>query len=206
MARRRPRWYFSFRSPYSWMAYRDLVDVHKDVADRVDWLPFWEPDEAATRELAALGVELPYVPMSREKHLYILQDVRRLARERELPLVWPVDREPRWDVSHLAYLVAEELGAGREFVDHVYRARWELGEDISDPEVIARIGERLGLDRQRLAGACDDPDVRARGLEALNSLYRDGVFGVPFFIDGYEKFWGVDRLPGFAASVRSRPA
>lgn len=44
MARRRPRWYFSFRSPYSWMAYRDLMADHRDVAERIDWLPFWEPE------------------------------------------------------------------------------------------------------------------------------------------------------------------
>ena len=44
MARRRPRWYFSFRSPYSWLAYRDLISRYQDVAELIDWLPFWEPD------------------------------------------------------------------------------------------------------------------------------------------------------------------
>ncbi|WP_406383528.1 2-hydroxychromene-2-carboxylate isomerase [Streptomyces sp. NBC_01618] len=206
MARRRPRWYFSFRSPYSWMAYRDLMADHRDVAERIDWLPFWEPDETASGHLEQAGIHLPYVAMSKEKHLYILQDVRRLARDRGLEMVWPVDRRPRWEVAHLAYLVADELGHGREFIALVYRARWEEGRDISDPAVIAEIAERLGLDAVRLSTACDDPAVREHGLGALNSLYRDGVFGVPFFIDGYEKFWGVDRLPGFASSVRSSTA
>ncbi|MGY0070579.1 DsbA family protein [Streptomyces sp. QTS137] len=206
MARRKPRWYFSFRSPYSWMAYRDLMAHHRDVAERIDWLPFWEPDAEASGHLEQAGISLPYVAMSREKHLYILQDVRRLARDRGLEMVWPVDRRPRWEVSHLAYLVADELGHGQEFIAAVYRARWEEGQDISDPAVIAYIAEQLGLDPVRLSTACDDPAVREHGLGALNSLSRDGVFGVPFFIDGYEKFWGVDRLPGFVASVRSRTA
>ncbi|MBL3669471.1 DsbA family protein [Streptomyces sp. M2CJ-2] len=204
MARRRPRWYFSFRSPYSWMAYRDLMADHRDVAEQIDWLPCWEPDDPTEKTLEQSGVRLPYVPMSREKHLYILQDVRRLSRDRGLTVVWPVDREPRWEVSHLAYLVAEELGHGREFIDLVYRARWEEGRDISDPATIAGIAESLGLDPARLAGACDDPEVRERGTEALNAVHRDGVFGVPLFIDGYEKFWGMERLEGFVASVRSR--
>ncbi|WP_255310763.1 2-hydroxychromene-2-carboxylate isomerase [Streptomyces viridosporus] len=204
MARRRPRWYFSFRSPYAWMAYRDLMADHRDVADRIDWLPFWEPDAEAGGRLEQAGISLPYVAMSKEKHLYILQDVRRLARDRGLEMVWPIDREPRWEVSHLAYLVADELGRGREFIAAVYRARWEEGQDISDPAVIAGIAERIGLDPVRLSTAYTDPAVRERGLEALDSLHRDGVFGVPFFIDGYEKFWGVDRLPGFVSSVRSR--
>lgn len=203
MARRRPRWYFSFRSPYSWMAYRDLMADHRDVAESIDWLPFWEPDAETSGHLEQAGISLPYVAMSKEKHLYILQDVRRLARDRGLEMVWPVDRHPRWEVSHLAYLVADELGHGPEFIAAVYRARWEEGQDISDPAVIAYIAERIGLDPVRLSTACDDPAVREHGLGSLNSLYRDGVFGVPFFINGYEKFWGVDRLPGFVSSVRS---
>ncbi|MFF4324227.1 2-hydroxychromene-2-carboxylate isomerase [Streptomyces sp. NPDC001568] len=203
MARRGPRWYFSFRSPYSWMAYRDLVGRHADVAAAIEWLPFWEPDEPALDELERSNIKLPYVPMSKEKHLYILQDVRRLARARGLDMVWPVDPAPRWEVSHLAYLAAERLGAGSEFIAETYRARWELGEDISDPDTIRKIGEGLRLDPEALARAHEDPEIRELGLNALNSLHRDGVFGVPFFISGFDKYWGVDRLTGFAESVRA---
>ncbi|MEU5540119.1 DsbA family protein [Streptomyces sp. NPDC020362] len=206
MARRGPRWYFSFRSPYSWMAYRDLVDHHPDVADRIEWLPFWEPDQPALDELERDNVTLPYVPMSKEKHLYILQDVRRLARARGLEMVWPVDPAPRWEVSHLAYLAAERLGAGRAFIAETYRARWERGEDISDPGTMARIGRDIGVDAFVLEHAHDDPNIRETGLRALNSLHRDGVFGVPFFIVGFDKYWGVDRLPGFVESVRAKAA
>jgi hypothetical protein len=34
-------------------------------------------------------------------------------------------------------------------------------------------------------------------------MYHDGVFGVPFFVHGREKFWGLDRLETFAESIRS---
>ncbi|QKW22416.1 DsbA family protein [Kitasatospora sp. NA04385] len=206
MARKPPRWYFSFGSAYSWMAYRDLTTRYPDVAEAIEWIPFWEPNDDHHDDLESSGVQLPYVELSREKYAYVLQDVRRLARERELRMVWPVDRAPDWEVSHLAYLVARDGGCGRQFADAAYRARWEEGRDISSPEVIARIGADLGLDPAALAGARQDPQVRARGLEALNAAYRDGVFGVPYFIDGFQRFWGVDRLPGFVSAVRHRTA
>lgn len=204
MARRRPRWYFSFRSPYSWIAYRDLLERYPDVAEQIDWLPFWEPDAEATKELAERDITLPYVAMSREKHLYILQDVRRLTRQRGLDMVWPQDKDPVWEVSHLAYLVADRLGRGRAFIDAVYRARWEQGQNISEPEVMARIGRDLGIDPEALATAHSDPEVRAEGARHLEVLHRDGVFGVPYFIDGFEKFWGVDRLEDFVELNRAR--
>jgi 2-hydroxychromene-2-carboxylate isomerase len=206
MARRGPRWYFSFRSPYSWMAYRDLMDQYPDVAERIEWLPFWEPDEPALDELERSNIKLPYVPMSKEKHLYILQDVRRLARARGLEMVWPVDPAPRWEVSHLAYLAAERLGAGPEFIAETYRRRWEIGDDISAPKTMAWVGREIGVDPEALMGAHEDPVIREKGIEALNSLHRDGVFGVPFFIVGFDKYWGVDRLSDFVGSVREKAA
>jgi 2-hydroxychromene-2-carboxylate isomerase len=207
-AGREPVFYFSLRSPYSWLAYRDLLDRYPDVADRVRWEPFWEPDESWRQVLAAAGVRFHYVEMSRAKALYVLQDVRRLARERGLAVCWPVDRAPRWEVAHIAFLRARRHGRGRPFVDAVYRARWEQGRDISDPATIGAIAAGLGLDSAELAGAADlagaaeDPGLRDEVLDAFRALDRDGVFGVPFFVAGRERFWGLDRLAAFAAVVR----
>ncbi|WP_406383454.1 DsbA family protein [Streptomyces sp. NBC_01618] len=113
-----------------------------------------------------------------------------------------MDPAPRWEVSHLAYLAAEQHGAGREFIAATYRRRWELGEDISEPATMASVGEEIGVDPQSLAGAHRHPEIREKGMAALNSLYGDGVFGVPLFIIGFEKYWGVDRLSDFVETAR----
>ncbi|MYV58306.1 isomerase [Streptomyces sp. SID4931] len=203
MAVKPPRWYFSLRSPYSWLAFRELTRNAPDVADAIEWRPYWEPDKVSARLLAEAGIQLPYVPMSKEKHLYILQDIKRLVAERGHSVTWPVDTDPNWDISHLAYLVAEDAGRGVDFIGAVYRARWERGLDISDRATIAAVGEELGLDPEALATAADDPDIRRRGVEALRAVDRDGVFGVPFFIHRHDKYWGSDRLSGFVARVRA---
>ncbi|WP_370422122.1 2-hydroxychromene-2-carboxylate isomerase [Streptomyces sp. QH1-20] len=206
MAIKPPRWYFSLRSPYSWLAFRDLTERYPDVADVIEWRPYWEPDEVSNRLLAEEGVQLPYVPMSKEKHFYILQDVKRLSAERGLQVAWPIDKDPNWAISHLGYLVAEDEGRGRDYIAAVSRARWELGHDIADRKVIAAVAEELGLDPDRVANAVDDERLRARGLDILREMERDGVFGVPFFIHRRDKFWGIDRLPVFAETVRAARA
>ncbi|MBH5335048.1 DsbA family protein [Streptomyces pactum] len=200
-----PRFYFNFRSPYSWLAYRDLLDRYPDVARAVEWHPWWDPDESDERALREAGGSFSYVAMSRDKHLYLLQDVRRLARQRGLSVTWPVDEDPEWSVPHYAYFVALRAGKGPEYLERVHRARWLEGEDICDRKTVARLAEELGLPAERMATAADDPALREReGLPALLTQSRDGVFGVPFFILGYEKFWGLDRLPAFVDAVRAR--
>jgi 2-hydroxychromene-2-carboxylate isomerase len=195
------RYYFSFRSPYSWLAHRELMTRHPAVAARLDWYPFWEPDERSRRDLAAANGRFVYADMSREKHFYILQDVRRLCGERGLSITWPVDRAPHWEVPHLAYLVAARRGAGVAFTAAVYRARWEEGRDICDRTTIGEIAGGLGLDPAEAAGAADDEELRREGVAVLLRIHRDGVFGVPFFVDRYARFWGLDRLETFVAHL-----
>lgn len=197
-----PRFWFSLRSPYSWLAHHDLVTHHPDVAEAVRWRPFFEPDETSAGLLHAAGGSFPYVAMSKEKHRYILQDVRRLAAARGLEFSWPVDRAPCWEVAHLAYLVAERTGAGRAFIAGVHRARWGQGLDISERSTIAAVAAEVGVDPALAAGAADDPELRAAGVQCLLDLQRDGVFGVPFGVLGHDRYWGVDRLDGFVAAVR----
>jgi 2-hydroxychromene-2-carboxylate isomerase len=86
-------------------------------------------------------------------------------------------------------------------VQRVYRARWQEGLDICDQDVVAGLAREVGLDPDRLVGAVDDPAVREKGLEALLSVCREGVFGVPYFVNRFERFWGVDRLGAFLASL-----
>ncbi|TQM84843.1 2-hydroxychromene-2-carboxylate isomerase [Saccharothrix saharensis] len=201
---RGPRFYFSLRSPYSWLAHHDLLGLYPDVADAVEWAPFWEPDPRNERALAERGEQFPYAAMSRAKHFYILQDVARLAAARGLALEWPVDREPVWEIPHLGYLVASGSGLGREYVAAAYRARWEQGRDICSRETVGQIAAELGLNPAEVAGASDDPELRARGVELLMDVCEDGAFGVPFFVHRFTRFWGVDRLPDFVAHVRSK--
>ncbi|MEC3979485.1 2-hydroxychromene-2-carboxylate isomerase [Amycolatopsis sp. H20-H5] len=206
-SRRGSRWYFSLRSPYSWFAYRDMSLTNPEMLDAVEWLPFWEPDEWTARLLAEQGVTLPIVPMSRAKNFYILQDTRRLATARGLTeITWPIDREPCWEVAHLAWLAAADEGRGQEFVAAASRARWQEGKNISEPAVIAGIAAELGLDADRLSTAAQDEGLRERGAALLAESAHDGLFGVPFFINGREKFWGVDRVDAFVRAFRETHA
>ncbi|WP_433273313.1 2-hydroxychromene-2-carboxylate isomerase [Actinosynnema sp. CS-041913] len=201
-----PKFYFSLRSPYSWLAFHDLLRDAPEVADAIEWAPFWEPDERNDQALRERGEQFPYVAMSRAKHLYILQDVARLAAVRGLSVKWPVDRAPVWEIPHLGYLVALREGLGREYIAEVCAARWQHGLDICDRATVADIASRLGLDAAEVSNACDDEDLRARGVDLLMDVCRDGVFGVPFFVHRFTRFWGVDRLPDFITHVRSKLA
>ncbi|MFJ5733402.1 2-hydroxychromene-2-carboxylate isomerase [Streptomyces paradoxus] len=199
-AARPPRFYFNLRSPYNFFALRELRENHPGLLDRLEWRPFWEPDETSRKLLAEAGAEFPYVPMSRAKQFYILRDVRRLAASRGLTLTWPVDADPWWEPAHLTWFLAERRGLGQAWVERAGRARWLEGRDLCDPATVRDLAVSIGLDAEEAGAATDDPEIRAQGVKALVDVARDGVFGVPYFIHGSEPFWGLDRVADFAAS------
>ncbi|MEY9875811.1 2-hydroxychromene-2-carboxylate isomerase [Streptacidiphilus sp. MAP12-33] len=199
----KPRFYFNLRSPYNFFALHDLAARYPEVLDRVEWRPFWEPDEASAKGLAEAGGEFPYTPMSRAKQFYILRDVKRLAADRGLAVSWPVDREPWWEPAHLTWFLAERQGLGRAWVERAGRARWLEGRDICDLATVVELAASIGLDPDAVAAGPDDPELREQAVRALLDVHREGVFGVPYFVDGREPYWGLDRVPAFVAALEA---
>ncbi|MGX9919511.1 DsbA family protein [Streptomyces sp. NPDC002248] len=199
-APRPPRFYFNLRSPYNFLALKRLRERHPGLLDRLEFRPFWEPDARSEKALAEAGATFPYTPMNRAKQFYILHDVRRLAAAEGIALTWPVDAGPWWEPAHLAWFLARDAGLGRAWIERASEARWLEGRDICDPAVVRELAAEVGLDAEAVAGVPEDPELRERGVKALLDVVRDGVFGVPYFVNGSQPFWGLDRVEEFAAS------
>lgn len=195
------RLHFSFRSPYTWMAVTKLLRQVPDAHERVELVPYWNPDEQTSAALAAAGADFHYAPMSKAKHLYILHDTRGQAARLGLRMRWPVDDDPWWELPHLGYLVARRSGAGAAFYTAVMSARWQRGADVCDPAVLRGIAEEVGIDGDAVVRAPDSAETRAEGVTCLSAAYHDDIFGVPYFRIGRHRFWGLDRVDDFVAEL-----
>ena len=61
-------------------------------------------------------------------------------------------------------------------------------------ETVADIAEPLGVDRDALLTAVQDPAIKERLKIETTQALEAGVFGSPFVIIDGEPFWGSDRL------------
>ena len=195
------RFYFHFRSPYSWIGALWMQKYRKEFA--VEYVPYWEVDDTSRAMLEEEGGEHYYTPMSKAKHLYILQDIKRITTTLGLQIKWPPSPDNQhWEIPHLAYIYAREQGLGDIFFDKILQARWLEGENICESDVIERVASACGLDANKTLDSLNDGQVRKIATVELMKSYEDGVFGIPFFIHGYNKYWGIDRFDLFIRSLQ----
>lgn len=201
----RGTYFFSFRSPYSWLASVGLKSLI-DAGEALELVPFFEPDMARRAALEARGGCFPYTHMSDAKHRYILRDVKRLTIRFGIDHVWPVDIAPKWEPSHLGWIAADQMGCGLPFFWRVYHARWRQGLDISRRETIAQICHDIGLsaaETQRICDAPESPEISSLGVDALYRVWKEDIFGVPMFTRKRAQFWGLDRIDAFLTAIDS---
>ena len=174
--------YFSFRSPYSYLA-----------GPRAFALP-----ERFDIELAFHGV-IPMVmrgqSVPREKGLHTLRDVAREADRLGMP--FGRIHDPLGQGAIRSLIVSEHAldeGRQREFVLAASRAIWGEAVDVSTDAGLREVCERAGLDWAGCRAALADPAMMARVEANTTALGEIGHWGVPIFAFGGELFWGQDRI------------
>ena len=181
--------YFDFSSPYGYFAAGKIDDVAAKYGRTVVWRPIL---------LGAIfkitGQQpLPTIPL---KGSYAKHDLARSARlfgvPFKLPSKFPVAGQAP---SRAFYWVGDrDPVLARKLAQALYRAYFAEDRDISSPEVTANVAAKLGVNRDELVQALNDPAVKERLKSEVDAAIERGVFGSPYIIVDGEPFWGSDRL------------
>jgi 2-hydroxychromene-2-carboxylate isomerase len=182
--------FFSFRSPYSYLA-----------APRAFALADRHPVEVAYRGVIPMAMRGQQVP--RAKQLHTLRDVKREAVRLGMPF-GPV-HDPIGDGAMRCLLIAEhavDAGREREFVLAASRGIWAQAADVARDKPLRRICEEAGLEWAACRAALDDPAMRKRVDDNTAALLELGHWGVPVFVLHGELFWGQDRIEDLELALR----
>jgi len=110
-----------------------------------------------------------------------------LARKRGIPFKTP----PRHPFNPLAILrLAVVLDGDPAAVGTIFHHVWGLGNDGQDPQSLAALAARLGVDDWQ--ARVNDPAIKARLRANTDAAVAAGVFGVPTFVIDDQIFWGDD--------------
>lgn len=192
-------YFFAPMSPFTYLAGQRLEDIAAQHGATVRYRPLDAP-----KLFPRTGGQV-LAERHESRKVYRLQELRRWSAALGLPLqlqppFFPVNPAP----ASYAILAAQRVGGGDlpGLVAAFPRAVWAEGRDIADSDTVADLMRAHGFDpaiadRHMLAAA----EEYAANLE--DAVAR-GVFGVPFYIVGDERFWGQDRLDHLALHLEGR--
>jgi 2-hydroxychromene-2-carboxylate isomerase len=88
-----------------------------------------------------------------------------------------------------------ETAARTALIGALFDAVWARRLHVSEPEVVARLADEIGLAGRDLVAQAGSAESKARLRKQTDDAIGRGVFGVPSMEVGNEVFWGYDDFP-----------
>jgi 2-hydroxychromene-2-carboxylate isomerase len=194
--------FWSFRSPYSYLATPRLVEMARDYDLDVTVRPVYP---LAVRSGAFFSQVNPMWIA------YLMRDTYRISQMLGMPYKWPrpdpvvVDPSTRAATPNQPYIhrltrlgcAAAEAGRGLDFLNEVSRVIWSgENENWHQGDHLAKAAARAGLDLSHLdAKIAAEPDRYEAIIQANQAAHQQaGHWGVPTMAFENEPFFGQDRL------------
>lgn len=182
--------YFDFSSPYGYLA-SQLIEA---LAARHGRTVRWHPILLGVVFKETGAAPLTQVPLKGD---YSKRDMARSARFHGLP---EFRMPPRFPIPSQAparivlWLAAHDPAKSAAAVHALFHAYFDLGRDISDPDIATDVVAGIGVDRAAARAAVDDPASKQALKDEVAQAIATGVFGSPFVIVDGEPFWGLDHI------------
>jgi 2-hydroxychromene-2-carboxylate isomerase len=174
--------FYSFRSPYSYLAVLELRAFHARWPSRVEVRP-------------VLPMAMRSITIPRAKRMYTLRDVKREADQLGVPFGRVAD--PLGDGARRClqvFTLATTTERQLDFLVSAGQAAWSEGLDLARDDGLRYVCERAGIpweaaQERIVAGA--DIDYAERNRQ---DLLAAGLWGVPCYRVGSFTAWGRDRF------------
>ena len=176
--------FYDFRSPYSYLAFTQLLQMDADIALR-------------PMQILKLMEKVGNVPTTitcAAKGRYARLDLARWAERYGLTLNPSNMRDNDGDACSRAVLAAASPAGAAQITLALYRACWSEAKTLATRDDILAVIAAAGLDPAPIAARIDAPDVVAQLDANTEEAAKRGVFGSPTIFVGETMFFGNDRL------------
>lgn len=182
--------WFSFRSPYSYLALERIEEVLAPHGVPLELKPILP--------MVMRGLPLPSV-----KRMYVVHDVKREADRLGIPFGELCDPLGK-GIEHCLAIAhwAGQRGQLMAFARSAMRGIWAEALDVAEYVDLRHIVERAGLPWDEARAAIGDPQAMKAAQAHATELAVYSLWGVPSLRCGELVAWGQDRLPLLADRLR----
>jgi 2-hydroxychromene-2-carboxylate isomerase len=193
--------FWSFRSPYSYLATPRLVELQRDY-----------DVEISVRPVYPIALRIPgfFKKVNPLWPPYLMRDCSRIAEMHGIPFAWPSPDPVVQDLATMEVateqpyihrltrlgVAAQRRGRGLDFIHEVGKLTFGRVKGWHEGDHLALAAERAGLDLAELDAAvgADPADFEAEIERNEAGQKAAGHWGVPLMVFRGEPFFGQDRI------------
>jgi len=173
--------YFNFRSPYCYLASKNMFSIFDEYQVNLLWKPFAGWSGRSSPERVKTKIHL------------VRQDVARSCRKMGIPFSPPpIETDPT--LAGAISFAAEKKGLLKPYIIEVMRQEWAEGRNIGEIEVLFEVADAIGLSRGTVEEASANESYLVQMDDNWQEAQSKGVIGVPSFTVDDQVFWGNDRI------------
>jgi 2-hydroxychromene-2-carboxylate isomerase len=185
--------FFDCSSPWTWLAFRNLQPLARELGVEVSWRPvlvggIFNAVNPSVYEFRERGVPA--------KQAYLRKDLQDWARQAGVTIKFPPSVFPVNSVKAMrGCILLDGQGKLVPFAEAVFEAYWTRDLDISQDAVLAALCEHIGVEPQGFLEGIARPEIKARLKANTDEVIARGGFGSPtIFVGGDDMYFGNDRL------------
>ena len=176
--------YFDFISPYTYLAYKKIKSLPKDV--KINYKPIL---------LGGLhnlqGITAPAFIKPKLKHM--ISDCNLIAKKDKSNFIW----NSKFPINSLnimrgyLYINVEKKDL---YLNIMFDAYWKDNLDTSNEGILKTLLEKCKIEVISFFNGIKDTKIKDELKSVTQKAHEKGVFGAPTFIVNDKIFWGQDRL------------
>ncbi|MBD1135835.1 DsbA family protein [Pelagibacterales bacterium SAG-MED47] len=178
--------YFDFISPYSFLAYKQILSLNKNRKINLIYKPILL---GGLHKLG--GITAPAFNERKMKNMK--NDCNLIAKKNNIDFQW----NNKFPINSLylmrGYLVVEEEKK-KKFFEECFDAYWKNNIDISNEKDVSEILKVCKIDKDLFFKKIQNQKTKNELIKLTNSAFEKDIFGAPTFFVNNKIFWGQDRL------------
>jgi 2-hydroxychromene-2-carboxylate isomerase len=119
-----------------------------------------------------------------------------------------LQRNPFFPVNTITLMRGAIYAQGKEweaeYIEAMFKAMWERGLNMADPEQIGTVLAEAQLPISEIVAAVADPEVKQGLIDSTANSVARGNFGSPSFFVEDELFFGKDKLRDIEEEILAR--
>ena len=198
----RVEFHYDFGSPNAYLSHRVLPGIAERTGVEIHYVPvllggiFKSTNNRSPME--------QFADVLNKQEYQAKETLRFLMRHDITELV----RNPHFPVNTISMMRGAVFAQGKEweaqYIDALFKAMWERGLNMADPEQIGSVLTEAGLPVAEILAAISHPDVKQELIDNTANSVARGNFGSPSFFVNEELFFGKDKLRDLEEEIVSK--